>query len=83
MGIMRVARIARTGSLYDASVVAQTFGDVDRSLENPIDFEGAIDANFTNATGHIKSGHIPVSAEFLENMTKDVDGVNLLKENRQ
>ena len=46
---MWIARIARPGALYGASVASRTYGDVDRSLENPIDFEEVVDANVANA----------------------------------
>ena len=46
--LVRVARIALSDSLYDASFAARNFGGVDRVLNNPIDFVEVVGANITN-----------------------------------
>ena len=53
--------------------------DVDSALENPIDFEGSIGANFRNAMANITFGRAPRPSEFLENQHNDANRVNLLK----
>ena len=51
---MRIASIERPGALYGAATSARTFEDVGRSIWNPRDFEEAVGAHLTKATGNLK-----------------------------
>ena len=55
---MRIARIARPYSLYDASVSAQTSEADDQVILNPIDFDEIFDVNLTNEAGNFIHVHI-------------------------
>ena len=81
--LMRIARIARPGAAYGASVTAQTFAYGGRVLGNPISFGEAIGTNVTSAKGNLKFSHENGSAVFLENKSKDSDKVNLLNKNKK
>ena len=77
--LMRIARIAGPGDLYDASTPSQTFGDVDRVIGNPISFEEAADADLSKSTWGLKFTHIEGFNEFLKNQSKDSNNVNSME----
>ena len=81
--IMRIARIARPGALYDASVTAQTFETIDVTIISPTDFEGIVDVNSTTVIGANSYARIPGFGGFRRNSSKSANRVNLMKKRKK
>ena len=73
---MRIARIARHGALYDASVSAQTSEEVGETIVNPTDFEEVVDVNVDKLTGANPYAHIPRFGDFSRKFPKAANRVN-------
>ena len=68
--LMRIARIARTEALYDASVAARTFEAAEETILNPIDFEEIVDLDLAISAGDIQHSHIRGFGEFMGAVSK-------------
>lgn len=80
--LMRTARIARPGALYDAHVYAQISETTDETISNTSDFEESGDVNSTKSTGYIKHNLIQGFDEFASMFPKIVNRSNLLKKSK-
>ena len=69
-GLRRIARIARPGALYDASVSVPICDTIGESIINPIDFEEAPDVTVSKAIGANSYSHMPGSEDFNRNFQK-------------
>ena len=78
-GLMQIARIARPGALYGASVSARTFEEAGHAVLNMGGFKEIVDVNSTKATDNIQHPHINRLSEFLAKMSKYANVVNLHK----
>ena len=83
--LMRIARIARPGAIYDAPADAQTFPEGE--LLDVLEQKGDILANGENEDFRKEKEkdfeHIPGLSEFIKGHPKDVNKVNLLKKIRK
>ena len=77
--LLRIGRISRPGALYDTEISAQTSEASGHVILNPIDFDEACALNITKATENLKFDRIEGYGEFLANMSKVADVVNLYK----
>ena len=57
--LTRLARIARPGALYDASVSAHTSAATDETIVGPIDFDEVADVNIARAIVAESYSHMP------------------------
>ena len=62
--LMRIARIARPGSLYGASASAQTFEAIQESVVSPSNFNEIADVNLARAANARNYPHIPGFEEY-------------------
>ena len=62
--LMRIARIARPGALYDDSVSAQTFETIDESIINPIGVAEGGDVNIARVVDVDSYSRIPGFEDF-------------------
>ena len=79
---MRIARIARPGALYDASVSSQTFETIGEMAINPIDFDEAADVNVAKLIGSNYYSNITGFWDINRKSPNNANRVNFLKRNK-
>ena len=89
-GLLRISRIARPDSLYDASVAARTFWLVNRALGDPSAPDDATGSNIawgnvdlSESDEKIKFPHIVGFSKFIGKKSFDLNKVNLRKKNKK
>ena len=72
---MRIDRIARPGALYGSSGAVESWGEVNRSMWNPVVSEEVDYANISSIAGNLKF-HTPGIFRILGEKLSDVNKVN-------